>query len=293
MLASPTIDEALCWAQAQLQEASFQHSAAYYEARYLLSDIVGRDRSYLAGFGEVRLSSSQMHLYERHLARRAAGVPLAYIRGQQEFYGLDFYCGGDILIPRADSEILVDCGLSFAVGKRSLRVLDMGCGTGALGISLAVNLAQHSGSVSVLDLVDIDSEAVALAQANAERHLRERDIEVSVRLGNWFGEVAGAYDIILCNPPYIASDDWVYLPRSVRLYQSWRSLWGGCGGLQAYSLLSCEARSHMADGGVLIVEVGCAQATVVATLFADMGWECICIPRDLGGIERALVLRLG
>ncbi len=210
--------------------------------------------------------------------RRAAREPVAYITGTRGFWTIDLHVAPGVLIPRADSETLIEAAVAH-FGDRSPRtILDLGTGSGAL---LLAALDQWPGASGIG--VDQSAAAMAIARANAER-LGMRDRARIVR-GGWTG-AGGAHDLILCNPPYIAEGE--ALPDEVALYEPASALFAGPDGLDDYRAIAPVLRAQIAPGGAAILEIGSTQADAVAALLTAQGFA-VALRHDLGGRPRALV----
>lgn len=226
---------------------------------------------------------------EAALARRLAGEPIHRIFGQREFYGLQLSLSADTLEPRPDTETLVDAVLPF-VGERiardgACRVLDLGTGTGAIPLAVLANVAAATAVAT-----DISSAALDTAGRNAEAlGLSDR---FSTLRSNWFEAVSGRFDLIVSNPPYIRSDVIPTLDREVREHDPLLALDGGPDGLDAYRAIAAGAPDHLAEGGLMAVEIGFDQAESVAGLFRAAGFSDVEKYTDLGGKDRVLLMKM-
>jgi len=215
---------------------------------------------------------------EELLARRLAGEPLAYILGYREFYGRRFGVNPSVLIPRQETEIVVETALKLA--QDGARVLDVGTGSGCIAITL--KLERPDLEVSG---VDISSAALETARANAE-HL---DADVGISESDLFEGIRGTFDLIVSNPPYIA--DGAELPREIRDHEPGRALFAGPDGMHVYGRIAESARPPLVAGGFLVLELGDGMPGRVQAVFEVSGWEVVAVHPDLGGMPRAMVLR--
>lgn len=261
------------------------------EARLLLQHVTGLTASALLAHPEHALHAEPCTRYQALVARRAAGEPMAYLLGQREFYGRDFSVAPGVLIPRPETELLVEQGLAKIAGIQAtpVRVLDLGCGSGCIGISLA--LERTDAQVTA---VDASREALAISQQNAARH------QASLRLlhGDWFNALAPAMDdtpstadtgtgfhLIVSNPPYIAADD-PHLQQGDLRHEPGSALASGKDGLDALRQIISQAPRWLQHGGWLLCEHGYDQASAVRTLLQQAGYQHIEQHRDLAGIVR-------
>jgi len=217
------------------------------------------------------------------LARRLRHEPVAYILGRQEFFGLEFRVGPEVLIPRADSEVLVRSALDAKPDAR--RVLDCGTGSGALLLAVLANLADAQG-------IGIDRSPAALwiAEANAQAlglACRARMLAADWERPGWTAGLGEPFDLILANPPYV--EDAADLSPAVREHEPAGALFAGPEGLDAYRVLLPQLPALMAPGGVAAVEIGALQAEAVTAIARSAGLEAS-LQRDLGGRPRVLVL---
>lgn len=225
------------------------------------------------------------------LARRAGREPLQYLLGTQEFCGLEFEVEPGVLIPRPETELLVEAavrcaGTRTAAGRRPV-VVDLGTGSGCIVVSLAQRLP-----LAVLYATDCSAEALRVARRNAERHGAAG--QVTFAEGDWLAslehhKVVGRVDVIVSNPPYIAEKEWEALQPEVRLFEPRVALAGGADGLAAYRRLVRDAAEYLCAGGWLILEVGQGQAAAVRALIEATGrYGAVEVRKDQGGIERVL-----
>ncbi|MAZ18011.1 MAG: protein-(glutamine-N5) methyltransferase, release factor-specific [Ahrensia sp.] len=223
--------------------------------------------------------------FEDCLARRLRREPVHRIIGEREFYGLPLKLNASTLVPRPDTETLVDLVLPFVKDTvrqtGPCRILDLGTGTGAIALAL---LATVPGTVAIGS--DISDEALDAAEQNAAA-LRLEDRFAPVR-SDWFEAIAGEFDLILSNPPYIRIGDIASLDSDVRDYDPLAALDGGGDGLAAYRILAEQAPAYMSGRGALAVEIGHDQKEDVTILFEDLGFRRIGIRKDYSGHDRAL-----
>ncbi|WP_412461474.1 peptide chain release factor N(5)-glutamine methyltransferase [Pseudomonas sp. SC11] len=258
-------------------------SSARLDAELLLSAALGKSRSYLHTWPERIVSSEAADTYAAWLERRRAGEPVAYILGHQGFWKLDLEVAPHTLIPRPDTELLVEAALELLPASAA-QVLDLGTGTGAIALALASECP--AWQVTAVDRVE---EAVALAERNRQRlHLAN----VQVRASHWFEALAGErFDLIISNPPYIASEDPHLSAGDVRFEPS-SALVAGVDGLDDLRLIIARAPQHLVAGGWLLLEHGYDQASAVRELLTASGFSDVGSRRDLGGHERISLGRL-
>ena len=253
------------------------------DAELLLAAAIGKSRSYLHTWPERIVSSEDAEAYAGYLQRRRAGEPVAYILGQQGFWKIDLEVAPHTLIPRPDTELLVETALELQPASPA-KVLDLGTGTGAIALALASDCP--AWQVMAVDRVD---EAVALAERNRQRLGLGN---VKVLASHWFSSLAGErFDLIVSNPPYIAAQDPHLVEGDVRFEPS-SALVAGADGLDDLRLIVSEAPQYLLAGGWLLLEHGYDQADAVRTLLVAQGFIDVASRRDLGGHERISLGRL-
>jgi release factor glutamine methyltransferase len=256
----------------------------------MLAMVLGCKRVDLYLRHDQPLKQSELSAFKALIKRRRQHEPMAYILGVKEFYGLSFAVGPGVLIPRPETEHLVEEALKRLPREAPSRVLDLCTGCGAV----ALTLAKQRPLLQVLG-VDISGEALAYARRNAAAMgLEER---ADWRQGDLYDPVAAAggfFDIITANPPYVAAEDWPGLPLEVREFEPRQALEGGPQGLEAVRAIIQGARAFLRPQGWLIIELGMGQAPAAASLARDAGiYESVHTAPDLAGIERVLVCQRG
>jgi release factor glutamine methyltransferase len=253
------------------------------DAELLLMHLIGRDRVFLLTHSDAPLTAEQAAQYESWLERRAAHEPIQYILGEQEFFGLNFAVTRDVLIPRPETEHLVETLLARVPHDQPLRIVDIGTGSGAIAVALAHSLPQAQ-----VTALDISAAALAVAKGNAEtHHVADRMRFLQSDLLN---AVAGErFDAIVSNPPYVADGDRASLEPQVRDYEPASALFAGPSGLDVYERLIPEALAALEPGGWLLMEIGQGQRDALAQRLS--GWNDVGFVDDLQGIPRVACAR--
>lgn len=276
---SNTIASLLQWASGQISSALTGRDndlvTPRLDAEVLLAHVLGKDRGYLFAWPEKSVSAQQRHHYELLTEQRAGGMPVAYILGKQEFWSLPLLVTPATLIPRPETERLVEVVLAQQGGRRGLRVLDVGTGSGAIALALA----SENPSWQV-DACDISDAALRIARQNAEN----LGLVVSFFRSDWLGGMAPhSYDVIVSNPPYIAEGDkhlkaLVFEPVSALVAEE--------NGLADIAILVRQAATVLKPGGALYVEHGCDQGAAVIDMFIHNGFEKVFCEKDYAGNDR-------
>ena len=278
------VKEALAWGADQL--AGLDIEDAGFEAEYLLRHVLDLSRARLyAGWHDL-LPDGAWEDYVRLIGRRSKGEPAAYLTGHKEFYGLRFLVDPKVLIPRPESELLVELALEYVgnQGPGPCTIADIGTGSGALAIALAVNLPQAR-----VYATDVSADALEVASANCRRHGVED--RVTLLRGDLLEPLPCAVDVLVSNPPYVKASDWQALPTHIRDYEPAVALKSGPDGLAVIRRLLLQAKGALRPGGALMMEIGYGQGAEVMhlarVLFPDA--EVGLMP-DLAGIDRVLAV---
>ncbi len=278
---SPTIDQALHSARARLAEARFE--PALREANLLLSRTLGWNEARLLARGSDDLDDSRLARFQGMVERRLSGEPIAYILGEKEFFGRTFFVDRRVLIPRPETEHLVEITKILHLPAES-RILDIGTGSGCLAVTL---LAEMPRSRSVA--TDVSLAALRVAASNGRRHkVSERLDLVAADLGSAVN--LAAFDLVVSNPPYIGRDEAPSLSPEVRDFEPEEALFAGPTG---HSLLQrlLDTLSDLKIGTPLLFEIGAGQADFVADSAASSAFDLEALHPDLAGIERIAQLR--
>ncbi len=255
---------------------------ARLDSYLLLASALGRDKTFLYAHPEYGLPPEAESLFSAYTARRGAHEPLAYIIGEKEFYSLPFKVNSGVLIPRPDSECVVDAALAFVGGTSPVQLLDMCCGSGCIGIAAAVNNENITCTFA-----DISDGALAVCRENIVRHgLNERSRTVRSDLYDALPD--GFFDIITVNPPYVSESEYAGLSEDIKAYEPVMALTGGSDGLDIYRRLASGSAAHMRSGGVIIMEIGCTQAEAVTQLFTSAGFGDVKTQKDNAGRDRVI-----
>jgi release factor glutamine methyltransferase len=279
-----TISSARSWASEELREAQVESPAL--TADILLGFVLGWDRVRVLSHAELPIGDDAWSQLHSLIHRRANGEPLQYLTQEQEFYGLTFRVTPDVLIPRPETEIMVEKALDLIRNKLlpGIRFADVGTGSGCIAVSVAHEAASSNGWA-----VDVSATALKIAQQNANRHgVAERILFIQSSLLDCFPKKP-CLDLILCNPPYVALSECDSLPTEVRDHEPHKALFGGTSGLEVYQRLIPDVPSRLITGGFLLLELGTGQAQQVARLVEDSGLCPQAILNDLRGIPRCLV----
>jgi len=267
------IGSALARARAALDAVS---ESPRLDAELLLARAIDMPRSYLIAHPEDTLDTAARERFEQAVAERAAGKPMAYITGEKEFWSLTLMVSTATLVPRPETELLVEQALVLLPQRAETRILDLGTGSGAIALALA-----RERRMCTVVATDASEDALAVARENA----RQLDIDnVEFLHGDWTAPVAGmTFGIIVSNPPYVAASD----PALQKLsFEPRDGLIAGEDGLDAIRRLAVETRTLLSDDGTLLLEHGADQESAVAEILAAAGWTGIRSCKDLAGLPR-------
>lgn len=265
----------------KLEKAAVDEAAL--DARLLLEFVCGTDRNTLLAHGDREVSEKEYERYSDLIGRRASRVPLQHLTGRQEFMGLPFSVNEDVLVPRQDTEVLVEEVMKNL--HDGMRILDMCTGSGCILLSLL----RYSNDCTGVG-VDLSEKALAVAEENYERLRGERpEMEVCFLAGDLFEPLdGGKFDIIVSNPPYIETDEILNLMPEVREHEPVMALDGGKDGLVFYRRIARDAAAYLNGGGMLFFEIGCEQADSVIEIMERAGFREVQVVKDFAGLDRVI-----
>ncbi|RIQ18705.1 peptide chain release factor N(5)-glutamine methyltransferase [Bordetella avium] len=248
------------------------------EARMLVEQVWRQSRAWLLAHDDDEARPDLVAAYETLAQRRLAGEPMAYVIGEREFMGHVFQVTPAVLIPRPDTETLVEAALAFLKTRPQARVLDLGTGSGAIAVSIALACPQAEVSAT-----DLSAEALAVARGNADR----LGVRLHLAQGSWFAalDADARFDLIVSNPPYIHRND-AHLAQGDLRFEPRGALTDGADGLAALAEIALEAPGRLLPGGALWMEHGWDQAAAVRALLQEAGLRDVASQPDLAGIER-------
>ena len=252
-------------------------------AEVLLMHALACDRAYLYAHSDREITPDEQARYEAVLAERARGRPSQYITGHQEFWGLDFIVSPAVLIPRPETEHVVETVLELARSVERPRIVDVGTGSGCIALALAMELP-----AAEIVAVDISPEALEIARANAVRLELDRRVEFQQR-DLLQGFPPASFDFVVSNPPYVAEAEPDKVQREVREFEPRVAVFAGESGMEAYRLLMPQAHTVLRPGGWLVVEIGFSIETAVRDLLRD--WDEVLVAADLQGIPRVIAAK--
>ncbi len=247
------------------------------DARVLLRHVIGCDEAWLISHKDRQLSAKEQEAYATLRARRAAGEPVAYLTGEREFYSLAFKVTPAVLIPRPETELLVETALEHIPADAPCRVLDLATGSGCVAIAIAKHCPRARMTATEVSLA-----ALAVVRENAARH----GVNIEFMESDWFAALSGRrFDFIVANPPYVAEGD-PHLNEGDLRFEPRPALVAGTAGLDCIEVIVEQAPRHLAAGGWLLFEHGYDQGACSRALLAAAGYADIVTRRDLAGIER-------
>lgn len=276
-----TIQNALQHGMQRLLHAEVRPLHPRLDAEILLLHVLGRrgQRAYLFAHALDVLEENFLEIYEGLLAQRCRGVPVQYITGHQEFWGLDFEVTPDVLIPRPETELVVEAALNGM--PAGARVCDVGTGSGCIAIAIA-----HTRPDASMHAIDISGPALMVARRNALRH----KASVLFLQGDLLAPIAHrSMNLIVSNPPYIGLRERDEVELQVQEHEPAIALWAGVDGLDAYRTLLPQAHDRLLGGGQLVVEMGHGMSAALQQLCKQQKWRSVTCIRDLQGIDRVMV----
>ena len=277
-----TIGDALRLGRAQLQHSP----SPALDARLLLAHVLRRDHAYLIAHGDESLGAEAETDYEQLLTRAAADEPIPYLIGHAPFMGLDFVVSPAVLIPRPETEQLVETAVAWGRERRPIRIVDVGTGSGCIAVSLARGLPE-----AAVIAVDVSAGALAVAAINATPHAPGR---IDFAQADLLSALSPGFDLIAANLPYIAGHEWPTLPIGVKSYEPTMALWGGADGLSLIRELLPQAAARLRPGGLALLEIGWQQGEAVAGLARASFPEAeVSVLADFAGHDRIVMIQAG
>jgi release factor glutamine methyltransferase len=257
------------------------------DAEVLLGHVLGLTRAQIHAHLDRRLDAAELESYHELIERRRQHEPVAYIIGHKEFYGLDFYVDRRVLIPRPETELLVEKGLEIGqAASHPLNIADVGTGCGAIAISLAVHLPQ-----AIIYALDASSEALEMAALNRRRYRVEK--HVHLLQGDLLAPLLEPVDLIVANLPYVSGAEWEQLPRTIIAYEPRFALDGGAEGLNAIRRLLAQVRSHLKPQATILLEIGARQGAAVTNLARrHFPADTVEVVQDYAGLDRMVVIEV-
>jgi len=269
------IQTTLSTATQRLQASS---DSALLDAEILLSHVMNKPRSHLRAWPEKELQTAELTAFQQLLKQRQQGVPMAYITGHREFWSRDFKVSPDVLIPRPDTELLIDLSLNLIADKANVRLLDLGTGSGVI----AITLAAEKPAISVI-ATDLSDKALNIAEQNANIHHIKN---IRFIQSCWFDQIAPSrFDLIISNPPYIECND-PHLSQGDVRYEPDSALVAAEHGLKDIKTICSLAYTYLKPGGTLLIEHGFDQRPAVQAIFNSLGYLNIKTHKDLSGNPR-------
>ncbi len=279
-----TVSEAVKWGIHTLKSAGFEEDVRL-ETELILAHLMKWTRIQIYTRSEDPLSCEQQEQFRFFVEERKKHVPLAYLLGYREFYGLSFHVTPEVLIPRPETEILVEeaIRLGAQLSGSTNRLLDLGTGSGCIALSLLKYLPEYTG-----DLLDISEKAIAIARQNADT------LELTSRVQFFHGDLfemlpSRSYSLILSNPPYIAPEVLPFLQAEVRLFEPYTALFSPDHGFSCLKKILISAISFLESPGALLLEMGQGQWNELLPFARQCGYDEVRILKDLAGVERVLI----
>jgi len=278
------VEECLRTAAAKLDDAGIENPR--FEAASLTALATKRDRTFLIAHPEYELATAERRRFNNLLERRSSRVPFQQLRGSQEFYGLDFEVTPEVLIPRPETETLVEAAIAELQSTDNARFCEIGTGSGCISVAMLSNL---SDAVAVAS--DVSETAVEVARRNAKRN--GVDARVEFLVSDVFESIKGTdFDAIVTNPPYIAADDIPTLQVEVRDHEPLLALTDGGDGLSIIRRIIADSPARLKANGLLLMEIGHRQSAEVEAMFSRDIWTDVHFLKDLQGIDRTVSARL-
>ena len=268
--------EPLADVRTRFRDEALQNGVSPRDVDLLLGDLLGRTLAWIVAHGDVPIDPEPL---AEQMKRRLGGEPIQYVRGRTEFFSREFKVDRRVLIPRPETEILVETALARA--KQGARIVDVGTGSGCIAISL-----ERTRPDLFVTGLDLSIDALAVANEN-RRNLGSR---ISLAASNLMSGIDGEVDMVVSNPPYVAAGEVAGLAKEVRVFEPWIALTPGPRGLEIIERILAQARSKLSLDGIVILEIGYGQLAAVREAADQETWIVDVVVPDLAGIERVVVL---
>jgi release factor glutamine methyltransferase len=267
------------------EAANIEH--ARREAYILHSHAINKDMTYIISHENYMMEENHGALYDLYIRQKCEKMPTAYITGTKEFMSLDFFVDEHVLIPRPETEILAEEAIALLSERDKPEVLDLCCGSGCVGISVAEYVPQCRVTFS-----DVSKNALDVARRNAAAHLAKKRAAFAV--SDMFASLpARRYDLIVSNPPYISESEYETLGEEIVRYEPKEALDGGPDGLKYYRMIAENAARYMNEDAWLLLEIGCGQAKDVVKLLKQHKFSAVTVKQDLSGRDRIVIAKGG
>lgn len=253
------------------------------DAEIILCHVTDRDKAYLIAHGDETLSELEKDEFFDYINKRASGCPIAYITGKKEFMGIEFFVDENVLIPRDDTEILVNCVLNIAKQYKNPKILNIGTGSGCIEVAIG----HYNKNADITGIEKYDS-AIHIAQKNIGRYLLDERITL-IKSDMLDGlDNSKRFDIICSNPPYITKDEMDNLSIDVKEFEPHTALYGGEDGLDFYNIIARNSKEYLNANGFIAVEIGYLQKESVCDIFIKNEYTNIVCHKDLSGYDRVI-----
>ncbi len=262
---------------------------AINEAKIIIKKTLKRTELEFITYPNQEITSKQRKLILRNLIERTKGRPISKIFGFKEFFSNEFVVNKNVLDPRPETELLVELAIKefFELRERKVSLLELGVGSGCVIISILLSIKKNK--VSALG-VDISDKALSVADKNIKKFKLEKSLKL--KKSDWFSNVRGKFDIIVSNPPYVRTSEIEKLDKEVKLYDPFIALNGGLRGLGCFEKIAREAKCHLQENGIILLEIGFGQINSVKKIFEKMGYKTFLKEKDLQGIIRVVGFKL-
>jgi release factor glutamine methyltransferase len=276
------VRDALAYGRAQLADNSL---SPHLDARLLLQHLLQVEQTYLIAHDDQPLTAVQEAAYRQQIARAAQGEPIPYIIGHAPFYGRDFHVSPAVLIPRPETELLVEAVANWAAQRRAVYIADVGTGSGCIAVTLARLLPQAR-----IDAIDISADALAVARHNARQQNVARRIHF--QRGHLLEPLARSPEVIVANLPYIAESEWTMVGDGVKWYEPVVALQGGHDGLELIGQLLAQATTRLQKSGAIFLEIGWRQGSAAYQLAQSYFPQArVEVKPDLAGLDRMVIIQ--